>query len=518
MPGSRSHGAPARTGPSSDEALVIGAGAGGLFTALLLAKLGHRVTVLERGRRPGGLMNGYVRQGIDCPVGVHYLGAMGEGQPLRRIFDFLGLTEAVPLTPMGAGVDGVVDRYLFDGQAPFDLPADLDLFEQRLRRAFEGEAEQVTAVMASLRRANSSMHALDFLFDDAGGAAPGEKGRRSGAAFRELRPLGPWLEELGCSAGLRRVLGMTSAWMGVPLAQSPLALHHMILCSYLASTWRLTESGTQMARAFTARLEALGGTIRCDAAVTRILVDLPRRAVQGVELASGEQLRAPLVVGAVHPKVIVPMLPDGATKSAYRNRIAGLEDTQGIFCVQATVPAGGTQAPGHNTLRWVERAGPEEGEILFYQLRPSNKEGLHLLTILGPDGAERWADGPGGERRPGYAQDKAAEAERLLQSARQIYGALDGTCVIDAYTPLSIRDWVNSPGGSAYGVLRSSRQRIRTALLNRTPVKGLLLAGQSAFAPGIFGVALGALRTVGAVLGRERARAALAPIFAAPTA
>jgi phytoene dehydrogenase-like protein len=493
---------------TTDDALVIGAGAGGLFVALLLSKLGYRVTVLERGRRPGGLMNGYMRQGIDCPVGVHYLGAMGAGQPLRRIFDFLGLTAAVPLVPLGDGPDGVVDRYLFDGtgQAPFDLPADLDLFEARLRGAFAAEAAQVTAVMESLRRAHRSMHALDFLFDEPTLGQPS-------AAFKELRPMGPWLEELGCSDGLRRVLGMTSAWMGVPLADSPLALHHMILCSYLASTWRLTESGTQMARAFAARLEALGGTIRCEAEVTRLLVDLPGREARGVELASGEQLHAPLVVGAVHPKVIVPMLPDGATKPAYRTRIKGLEDTRGVFCVQAAVPADAAEVPGHNTMRWVEGAAPGEGEILFYQLHPSNKPGLNLLTILAPDEAARWTDDERGERKPGYAEAKAAEAQRLLDSARQIYGPLAGTRVIDAYTSLSIRDWVNSPGGSAYGVLRSSRQRIRTALLNRTPVKGLLLAGQSAFAPGIFGVALGALRTVGAIVGREQARAALAPIF-----
>jgi len=61
------------------KALVIGSGIGGLSTAILLAKLDYRVTVIEGSASPGGLMRGYSRQGVDCPVGVHYLGALGRG-------------------------------------------------------------------------------------------------------------------------------------------------------------------------------------------------------------------------------------------------------------------------------------------------------------------------------------------------------------------------------------------------------------------------------------------------------
>jgi len=76
--------------------------------------------------------------------------------------------------------------------------------------------------------------------------------------------------------------------------------------------------------------------------------------------------------------------------------------------------------------------------------------------------------------------------------------------VIDTYTPLTIRDWVNSPRGSAYGVMRSDRQMLSAALLNRTAVKGLYLAGQSIMAPGILGTILGSLVTAKFIVGPER--------------
>src|SRR5512137_2844371 len=88
-----------------EKALVIGSGIGGLSAGIVLARLGFDVTVLEKNGQPGGLMRSYVRQGVHC------LGALDEGQVLRRCFDYLGITAELPLVRLG--VEGPVDRYLF---------------------------------------------------------------------------------------------------------------------------------------------------------------------------------------------------------------------------------------------------------------------------------------------------------------------------------------------------------------------------------------------------------------------
>ena len=85
----------------SQKALVIGSGVGGLSTAIILARLGFKTTVIEKNPLPGGLMRGYTRQGLDCAVGVHYLGALDDGQVLRRLFDLLGVSEGIPVERMG---------------------------------------------------------------------------------------------------------------------------------------------------------------------------------------------------------------------------------------------------------------------------------------------------------------------------------------------------------------------------------------------------------------------------------
>ena len=76
--------------------------------------------------------------------------------------------------------------------------------------------------------------------------------------------------------------------------------------------------------------------------------------------------------------------------------------------------------------------------------------------------------------------------------------------MIDTYTPLTIRDWVGSPEGSAYGIMRSSGQLMKTTCLNRPSISGLYFAGQNILAPGIMGTTLGSFQTVRRIIGQER--------------
>ena len=91
---------------SSEKVLIIGSGMGGLSTAIILTKLGYDVTVVEKNRQPGGMLRSFVRQGVHCNVGVHYMGALAEGQVLRRCFDYLGHHRAIAVGSHGCGGSG----------------------------------------------------------------------------------------------------------------------------------------------------------------------------------------------------------------------------------------------------------------------------------------------------------------------------------------------------------------------------------------------------------------------------
>jgi len=481
----------------NNKALIIGSGIGGLSMAIILSKLGFDVTVIEKNRAPGGMLRSYVRRGIHCNVGVHYMGALDKGQVLRRLFDYLGITENLPLIRMG--VDGPVDRYYFtnafDGPRQFDMPVGLDAYEATLKAVFQKEKRAIDGFMVLLRKSAEELDRLEFLFRN---LSPAD-------LIDQTEPLWSVLNQLGCSSGLKSVLSVPSVWIGVPPPLCPQFYHTMTLASYLFSAWRLESNGAHMVKQLVQRLTDLGGSVICGQAVRHINVH--GGITTGLTLENGEQYDAPLVVGTVHPNVVLGLLGSEKIKPSYRRRISGLENTDGMFGVNALVPTANHKPIPHNVFSMKADTDGTVNDVIYTQLRPSGRPESLLLTLITRGHDELWHPWNKtrtGYRGAGYEAAKMALAHDLIQKIEPITNQLKGLEVIDTYTPLTIRDWVNSPNGSAYGVMRSDRQMLSAALLNRTAVKGLYLAGQSVMAPGILGTILGSLVTAKFIVGPNR--------------
>jgi len=486
---------------SLKDVLIIGSGIGGLTTAIILAKLGYHVTVIEKNRFPGGLTRSYTRNGIECSTGIHYLGSLGKGQILRRFFDYFDVTSKIPVERMGQnGVqNGIIDRYLFNTEfvksGTFDFPEGFDAYEHNLKSTFPEELKQISEILKPMRQAAEKLHSLDFLYST----------QNDLLLLDQSKTLGEILTKLNCSPGLKSVLGVPSCWIGVSAEECPAFYHNMALVSYLSSSWRLKCSGSHMADVFAERLKSLGGSIIQSDKVKEILVD--SRIVKGVRLKSGRVLKAPLVIGAVHPKVVLNMLPDGAVKPSYKKRISNLKNTFGIFCVHAELDAAYHEEIPYNIFKVDTDKYGNIPDIKFYQIRKSEKSGINLLSILTSGKSELWSKWKGrktGRRGKDYLEEKDKRSMQLIDEAQEILGPFKGLKILDTYTPLTLRDWVNSPEGSAYGVLRSSSQLLAAALLNRTSVKGLFLAGQNVVAPGVIGTIMGSFRTVKTIIGSEQ--------------
>jgi phytoene dehydrogenase-like protein len=262
-----------------------------------------------------------------------------------------------------------------------------------------------------------------------------------------------------------------------------------------------------MADAFVKQLKKLGGKIVAEEAVNEILVDA--RTVLGVGLTSGRRITAPVVVGAVHPTVVLGMLPQGAVRPSYRKRISNLKNTHGIFGAHARLDAEAHREIPYNIFKIDTDPTGNVNDLIYYQIRKSSREGANILSVLTSGKTELWRpweDTVSGRRGDAYLKLKEREARGLIREAEAFFGPLKGLKVLDAYTPLTVRDWVNSPDGSAYGVLRSASQSLAAALLNRTSVKGLYLAGQSVVAPGIIGTIMGSFATAKLVIGADAFR------------
>jgi len=249
-----------KSSAEKENIVIIGSGIGGLSAGILLARLGWRVSIVEKNSVPGGLMRSYRRAGLNCPVGVHYVGALGANEPLGRMFAFLGLNVENLFCRMGQ--EGVIDRYLFDDFS-FDLPPGIKAYEENLRKAFPKDAAAIDYVMNNLREISGRMQDTAFLLNQ-------------GDPFQNMdyyQPLGEFLNKLAASPGLRAVLSVPCQLIGVEPDGCPLIIHHMVLAGYLFSAWRLKDSGAKMADILMERFYELGGKLFLNDAAEEILLE-----------------------------------------------------------------------------------------------------------------------------------------------------------------------------------------------------------------------------------------------------
>jgi len=104
-------------------------------------------------------------------------------------------------------------------------------------------------------------------------------------------------------------------------------------------------------------------------------------------------------------------------------------------------------------------------------------------------------------RRPSeYLALKAAIEAQLLRQFLRHFPALEPLLRFhELATPLTQQRYVRSPNGAAYGIEMSAARLTSPALHVRTPLPGLLLAGQDVTSPGVEGAFMGGLLAAAAL-------------------
>lgn len=115
---------------------------------------------------------------------------------------------------------------------------------------------------------------------------------------------------------------------------------------------------------------------------------------------------------------------------------------------------------------------------------------LTVLEAACPEDMAEWADSSLMKRPSSYAEYKARKTERIMERVISHLPQLDGHFkVLGSSTPLTFRDYLHSPDGSAYGVKQKMGQ---FNLLGRLPLRNLYAAGQSSVLPGVMGAMVSA--------------------------
>lgn len=499
--------------------LIIGAGISGISSALLLARFGFQVALVEQAPQPAPLIAGFVRDKVYYDAGFHYAGGLEEGGALDLHLRLLGVSEHLQKVPLAtAAYDTVV---VAQRGLNFSFPQGYAALRATLQERFPKQSQ---ALDGYLSRVQETTRKLPYYHEQ----APVRK------LLRE-QSLSQVLDEFSITGDLRIILQVHCLLHGVSPAEIPFAIHAGVVDGYYASAQTFKGGGRALAAALAAALKRSGVDLFCRHRVEEIELSAAG-ALAGVRCANGVRLQASGCLATLHPQALLRLLPTGVFRPAYRHRLAALQEspsaeivflrrerqrgsTLGVRCERQQEGAGSESGiPLHDFWGRNFFFLPGPGKSMFDFTLPSSERLLYLnfsglggvyggdgegasgMTALLPAPSSKSAEQV--VSAAAYRAEKQRTGELVRQRiAAQLPELASGLTVECVATGGTLRRINASPWGSLYGVKQMVGQFNPSP---RTRLAGLLLAGQATAAPGLLGAITSALLAVGEIVGHER--------------
>lgn len=469
------------------DAIVIGAGNGGMTGALTLARAGKSVLLIEQHSITGGCGSSFVRGRFEFETGLHQLYGIGdsfggEKGALRKLFEELEVWDKIEFVRQDEAF-----RLAFKDFMEVTLPNTRDEFVAFLQEFFSDEAEAVMEYQTLVERAGLEfMRLYDFVAENK-------------AVTREEFPV---LYEYGTHTGeymldkyfespmLKGVYQCLYGYLGIPIERVPFAVL-AALYEREGGTWNVHETSMSMSNALTNAFVDKGGTLKLNTRVERIIIE--DNEVKGVVTDAGEVFHSNIVLcNANRINAYVDMIDNllvpeetyaDLRVSSPSQSIIGVNI--GLDCPAAEVGIANAtsflmQMPGgpkrryDANLRQLEDVASEY--LTCYDIDDPNygPEGTCTLTILTAKLTEPFVDVPPEK----YHEAKFGYAEKMLEYFYQYYPDVrDHIEEIEVFTPMTIMRYIGSQNGAVYGTDAHIKDLIATKLDARSPFKGLYFCG-----------------------------------------
>lgn len=275
-------------------AVVVGAGIGGLASAVALAARGWRVSVVDKAPAPGGKMR-------RVAVGPALVDAGPTVLTLRDVFDQLFALAAERLEDhLTLDAMPVLARHWWPDGTQLDLFADPDASHRAIAEAFG--PQEAAGFARYLQHARQIWQTVEGPFVRGQRPTPASILRAYGwraapmlARIDASRSMWRSLHGFFATPQLRQLFGRYATYSGCSPFLAPATLN-LIAWVEAAGVWQVRGGIGQLAVALTGLLQRLGGDVLCGAEVQQIRTD--GSGATGVVLADGQVLPAQAVIHA----------------------------------------------------------------------------------------------------------------------------------------------------------------------------------------------------------------------------
>jgi len=488
--------------------LIIGSGMGGLVCADILGKEGLKVCVVEKNKQIGGSLQTYARDKVIFDSGVHYLGGLAKGQNLYQIFKYLGIMDKLKLQLQD--IDAF-DKILIEGDdTEYALAQGYENFIDKLLVHFPEEEKALRTYCDKLKEICSKFPLYNL-------RASNDMNEKSDVLEIDTKA---FIDSITTNEKLRVVLAANNALYAGQPDKTPLYVHALILNSYIESSWKCIDGGSQIAKLLAQNIKENGGKIVRNAEVKKIADENGHASY--VELNDGSRIYAEQFISNMHPVKTLEMTDTPLIKNAYRNRLKSLENSVSAFTINIVFKKESFKYFKHNYYCvteqdvWTSADHTEQNWPLGYAVfcgassrSDEYAEGLSILAYMRYEEVEAWKDTINttldeNDRGETYNEFKKRKAELLLDSVERKFPGLRSH--IKSYytaTPLSYRDYIGNDDGSLYGIVKDYKHTLKTFISPRTKVSNLYLTGQNLNLHGILGASMSGIVTCCALLGND---------------
>ncbi|WP_109098349.1 NAD(P)/FAD-dependent oxidoreductase [Aquimarina sp. AU58] len=489
--------------------VIIGSGLGGLVSAIILAKEGYSVCVLEKNNQYGGNLQTFVRDKTIFDTGVHYIGGLSEGQNLYQYFKYIGIIDDLKLKKLDE--DGF-DIITFEGdEKEYKHAQGYENFIKVLVNQFPDEEEAIITYCNKLKETCRKFPLYQLkqgkpYFDDS-----------------EIFSLNAksYINSLTDNKKLQGVLAGTNYLYAGDSDRTPFYVHALCINSYIESSYRCINGGSQITKILIKRLKEYGGETYKHHEVVKFGFD--DKKINSVTCKNGKEIKGDLFISNIEPKLTLKIAGEDKFRKSYANRVHKIESTIAAFTLYIVLKPNTFAYQNKNfyhfnhpdrvwdTQGYTHESWPE-GYMMTMGINKNTDEygdSIAVMTYMRYEEVKPWQDtfntvANKNERGQTYEEFKAEKAEKIIIELEKKFPNIRD-CIQETYTstPLSYRDYIGSNEGSMYGYVKDVNKPMHSFLSPKTKIKNLMFTGQSLNMHGILGVTISAVTTCSEIIGKD---------------
>ncbi len=473
------------------DAIVIGAGNGGLVSALTLQKQGKNVLLLESNNVPGGVATSFYRGRFEFEASLHEMCQFGgdtRSGDVRELFKRLGILDKVEVKEL----DETFHVITLDTNEEYEMPVGIDNFIKKMEEYVPNSTKSMEDFFELCDECKRAMNYLN----ESKGNPDKEVLKTSYPNFMVVasHSLQTVLEALKMPKKAQAILTTYWVYLGSPAPYISFVHYAIMLYSYVVNKPVISLNRShELSLALFEEFTRLNGTSKFLTEVKEIIVD--KGAVKGVVTSDNHIYKSNIVIANVSPNLVYGRLIPQAKvpKKARQLTNARILGARGV-CVYLGLNKSPEELGLKNYSYFIYHTLDSKKEfermthlksdnlvgVVLNNANPNcSPKGTTILYLTSLYFSKVFSDIA---TKDNYFELKEAIAENLIATFEQatktnIFEAIEE---IEVATPLTFARYTNHPDGVIYGYLAKKSDNLLPRIMNmfnENYIKGLYFVG-----------------------------------------